>query len=135
MSDTADALTAAKKSRRGVGAAMTEVQSAIDAGTDPVAAIARLTEAWANHVAVTEGDDGLLADVVEEAPNLAHRVETLRTEHAEILELLRACASPGTAGAPHRPAIDALLAAIDRHRHRGAEVVYDAFNVDIATAD
>jgi hypothetical protein len=131
MTDTSKqvgSLYAARQARRGVGAAMAELQAALDGGGELGPLVARLTETWHTHVTVTESDDGLLADVISEAPNLAPRCQSLREEHAAISDALDA--------APGDPAdLRAILADIDRHRHRGAELVYDAFNTDISTGD
>ncbi len=91
------------------------------------------------HIATTEAADGLLADIIETAPRLAHRVERVRHDH----ETLRHHLEAARAALPHDDdgvqeardrAVD-LLTAIVRHRHLGAELVYDAYNVDLEAAD
>ncbi|HEU4424121.1 MAG TPA: hypothetical protein VFR67_16445, partial [Pilimelia sp.] len=44
-----------------------------------------LREAFSEHVAVTEGPDGLYGELVDHAPRLAHGIEGLQREHAALL--------------------------------------------------
>ncbi|GAC1517397.1 MAG: hypothetical protein NVS1B12_02540 [Acidimicrobiales bacterium] len=107
---------------------------------------ARLTElraAFAHHVEVTEADDGLFAEIIAAAPRLAHRTDELRQDHRDIEQAIdRAAARLETDPRPdHKAVVHARDAALDlltriaRHRHLGAELVYDAYNVDIEAAD
>lgn len=109
---------------------MEDVRAALDGGADPTKAVQLLTQAWVNHVGITESDDGLLAEITLHAPHLNHRCDTLRTEHADIDKALHALGPSA-----YKEAVIDVLDAIERHRHRGAELVYDAYNVDIATGD
>lgn len=91
------------------------------------------------HIRANEAPDGLLADVVDHAPRLAHRTDQLRDDHAR----LRAAASAvlDDLGAPEvsvtavRDQVVELLEGLVRHRHLGADLVYEAYNVDIEAAD
>ena len=107
---------------------------------------ARLTElraAFAHHVEVTEADEGLFAEIISTAPRLAHRTDELRQDHRDIEQAIdRAAARLVTDQHPDHKAVvharDAaldLLTRISRHRHLGAELVYDAYNVDIEASD
>jgi hypothetical protein len=104
-------------------------------------ALTALQDAVERHITATEADDGLLAEVVSVAPRLAHRVDDLRDDHLRLRADLAALAPQvsGVTGADDvsaaRDASIGVLARLVRHRHLGAELVYDAFNVDINAAD
>ncbi|MCU1375231.1 MAG: hypothetical protein JWO68_2517 [Actinomycetia bacterium] len=98
-----------------------------------------LGDALQLHIAVTEADDGLLHDIIEHAPRLAHRVARVQEDHV----LLRRHLERARDGLPRRDddvaaardlVVD-LLTAVVRHRHMGADLVYEAFNVDLEAAD
>ena len=98
-------------------------------------------EDWAleNHIAASEAPGGMLDDILEAAPRLAHRVEKARREHTELRYRLEAAARAlpndgGDTHAAHEQVVE-VLAGIVRHRHLGADLVYEAFNVDIEAAD
>jgi hypothetical protein len=105
-----------------------------------------LRDAWEHHVVATEKPDGFLDEVVAHAPQLARRRETLLKDHVEISGMLdvlvaRQLPAPGAEGdgaawvdAARDDLVD-LLGALVRHRHRGAEFTYDAYNVDLAEGD
>jgi hypothetical protein len=107
----------------GVRDALTTVQSAFDV-----------------HVRHTESRDGLFDDIVVQSPRLANAVERLRREHVElercIEEQVKAFASPPVDLhadwiAARRHETVELLVLLARHRQRGADVVYEAYEVDI----
>lgn len=99
--------------------------------------------AFERHIASVEGPEGLFDEVTGAAPHLANALERLRAEHLEIrgriVEALDAVRI--VAGAPHRSSEvgrEAVLAVLDRlmrHRQLGADVVYEAYAVDIGTGD
>jgi hypothetical protein len=66
-------------------------------------------------------------------------VEKARREHTELRYRLEAAARAlphdgGDTHAAHEQVVE-VLAGIVRHRHLGADLVYEAFNVDIEAAD
>ncbi len=91
------------------------------------------------HITTTEAPDGLLRDVVDSAPRLAKRVERVRNDHVALRERLEAA----RAALPHdddgvseaRDRVVELLTAVVRHRGLGADLVYEAYNVDLEAAD
>lgn len=94
----------------------------------------RLRAALRYHVVETEAPEGLLAEIVEQAPRLAREVERLRAEHETLAEgcdqmLLRA--EGDDSPALIRKQTMALLGRFAAHRHRGADLVYEAFDVDL----
>jgi hypothetical protein len=100
----------------------------------------RLKDAFDQHVADTERPDGFLDEVVQHAPHLARRRAVLQDDHVAIATTLSGLvdapfvAGPQGVDAVRDGALD-LLGALVRHRHKGAELVYDAYNVDIGASD
>jgi hypothetical protein len=95
-----------------------------------------LRAAFAEHIVVTEGEDGLYAELLEHAPRLSRRVEVLTREHAAIAMALsalqrRADVAAGTQVDELRAGGSEVLRALSRHRQRGADLVYDAYATDI----
>lgn len=94
-----------------------------------------LSSAFAEHVLVTEGADGLYAEVLDYAPRLARRVHVLVREHAAVEAALSAlehrAAMPETTTEQLRSWSGDLLRELSRHRQRGADLVYEAYHTDI----
>lgn len=99
-----------------------------------VRSLLQLGRAFEEHVSETESADGLLGEVSEQAPRLWREVDALRGEH---VELRAACAdlqarvreSGDLQGL--RKQVHDLLRRFEGHRHRGADLVYASFGVDI----
>lgn len=99
------------------------------------------------HVEGTEGLDGFFEQIIEHAPNLVNAVRKMCADHRDLAEGISACraAVAGLESIPPGRDEDALAAARDsvlrllgqfsRHRHRGANLAYDAFNVDLSFGD
>ena len=75
-----------------------------------------------------------LAEIIEEAPRLWREVDGLRAEHVErvggcarVLGQVNGTDSPLLL----RRHVNSLLGRFERHRYRGADLVYEAFDVDI----
>lgn len=107
---------------------------------------ARLDEVSArfdSHIEGTEGEDGLYAEVLAASPRLANAVTRLRAEHDEIcaaISALRAEVEPlgGEPGADvtehladARESINRLINRLVRHRQQGADLVFQAYALDI----
>lgn len=99
-----------------------------------------LRTAFDAHVAEVESADGLLPQLVRDAPRVANGVRRMELEHVSIAadldaaaELVRSCG--GECGADVvdqiREAVVDVLRSISRHRQKGADLVYEAYNVDI----
>lgn len=145
----ADALDRARERRAGLRSALGDVERSLASPASGRAEawvktlredLGRLSEALDLHIGSSEAPGGLLDDIIETAPRLAHKVETARKEHAQLrYRLDRALAGlPGDAGGdlqPVREQVVEVLAGIVRHRHLGADLVYEAFTVDIEAAD
>lgn len=86
------------------------------------------------HVSEVEGDDGLLAELTTEVPRLAHKIDQVRDEHPGLVRMVDETIilfneSDDTEAI--RGSILETLFAIVRHRQRGADLVFDGYNVDI----
>jgi hypothetical protein len=93
---------------------------------------------------VTEQEEGLYDEILERAPRLAGNVRRLRDEHPEIREGIGANLERleqteiGSEGWPLDQARDDLqrfIGSVIRHRQRGADLVWEAYNVDIGGLD
>ncbi|HZU72686.1 MAG TPA: hypothetical protein VE990_07930 [Acidimicrobiales bacterium] len=144
-----NALEQARERRAGLRAAMGDVERSL---ASPAAG---RTEAWVKtlaedlrrlstaldlHIEATEAPDGLLADVVSSAPRLANRADQARRDHQNLRYRLHTAQEALTAGPEPdlhevRERVVEVLAGIVHHRHLGADLVYEAFNVDIEAAD
>ena len=97
--------------------------------------LAPLREAFAEHRAVTEGDRGLYADVVHDAPRLARAVSGLVAEHHTLDTAMARLASiadevSADAEALRLGAME-VLDDLARHRQNDADLVYEAYATDI----
>jgi len=89
------------------------------------------------HVDVTEGEGGLYSDLREATPRLSPAVDQLTHEHAKLrqtldeLMLLLDGPYPISDAAAIRYGATNLLGMFARHRQKGADLVYEAFSVDV----
>lgn len=144
-------LERAREHRAGLRSAIGRVERALSgpAGGDRADAWSKelreeltdLSAALDLHVVTTEAQDGLLADIVIAAPRLVHRVELTKADHVELRRRLGAAGTSLDAAVDEagvqaaRDAVVELLTALVRHRHLGADLVYEAYNVDIEASD
>jgi hemerythrin HHE cation binding domain-containing protein len=133
----------------GVRAAAEEVERALATAsggrtqpwsTEMASRTRRLLQAFDQHISATESTEGLFSEVIEDAPRLVHRVEQLQADHVAIREAITDLVGRTQAGAASdvdevRELALELLGRISRHRHLGAELVYEAYTVDIEAAD
>jgi hypothetical protein len=99
-----------------------------------------LEDALRAHIREVEGPDGLLAEIVEVAPRLVAEVETIKKEHVDLVRswtrARQSLRGDGIASATEvRRRVISLLGRLAIHRQRGSDLVYEAYNVDIAAAD
>ena len=105
--------------------------------------LARLSEALEEHIEVVEGTNGLFDEIMATSPRLAPEMESLRDEHRQLvtsltraIDVVRSASTDSNKGPkPVRRAVTSLLGRLTRHRQRGSDLVFDAYNVDIAAAD
>ncbi|MFU8849703.1 hypothetical protein ACNAW0_01720 [Micromonospora sp. SL1-18] len=94
---------------------------------------------FAEHVRVTEGPTGLYAALLHEAPRLDRGVRRLTGEHnaiaTAIAALQQAAALPGVSAEELRDRVGHLLGALDRHRQRGADLLWEAYQTDLGGED
>ncbi len=90
-----------------------------------------------NHIVEVQSPMGLLDRIVDKAPRLQRAVETTRAEHATIAQSISqalALVENAEATMDHDEVRDAamgILLALSRHRQKGADLIYDAYDVDI----
>jgi hemerythrin HHE cation binding domain-containing protein len=91
--------------------------------------------AFAEHRAVTEGDEGVYAELILDAPRLAGTVADLVAEHAELDRSMAALASRAGHDRPDldglRRQADAVIDHLARHREQDADLVYQAYSMDL----
>ncbi len=101
-----------------------------------------LHDVWTRHIVETEAPGAFLDELVDAAPRLATPASRLRREHTKILTTITH-AETELASPPDDPEaydhwvdemrseLTALLVALAKHRQRGADLVYEAYDVDI----
>jgi hypothetical protein len=105
------------------------------------ATLLALKEEFAEHVDVTEGPEGLHEAITTASPRLTHAVKQLTLDHGtirdEIDALLTATEPPVTLEdvADVREEATRLLGHVVRHRQRGADLVYEAYETDLGAGD
>lgn len=132
-----------RERRERVRMSMTALEAAIASpeGDDPAAWVKRiagelatLRDVWTHHVEATEKPDGLLDRVVHEVPRLAHEHDLLLREHRDIAAAIDGLESTSDVDGVREGTI-ALLGMLVRHRHRGANFVYEAYSLDVGTGE
>ena len=104
-------------------------------------ALVVLESDFREHIAVTEGPNGLHQDIVAAALRLSNGVERLTLEHGLITEqvnnLLAWFSAPVSPEDIERlrEGATSLLGLLVRHRQRGADLIYEAFVVDVGGQD
>ncbi|WP_213453644.1 hemerythrin domain-containing protein [Rhizomonospora bruguierae] len=98
-------------------------------------AVHALRSSFADHVGATEGPDGLYAELLDQAPRLAPGVTVLVRDHARVAAAIDALAgrldAPDTDPDELRRRSGRLLRWLCRHRQRGADLVYEAYDTDL----
>jgi hypothetical protein len=99
-----------------------------------------IREAFDQHILVTEKPDGLYEEILQRAPRLEHGIGQLKQEHPEISravdEMIVRLETTEIGGDewPLETARDDLqrfIGRVIRHRQKGADLVWEAYNVDI----
>ena len=105
------------------------------------APVARLVEVIDTHVDGTEGPGGLFEQIRDDAPHLLSVVERLRREHTPLEEAASALAAHAAAVTTDAEVDEVRDEALDlvrrllEHRHQGAELLFDAYQVDVSSGD
>ena len=113
---------------------------AVDWGKSVQAAVAEIDDDWRTHVALTEAPGGLHQSIRAASFRLIHAVDVLTAEHAEIsAEVAHLVAQTDTVAAEDvdgiRDSATRLLGHVIKHRQRGADLVYEAYQMDIGGLD
>lgn len=102
------------------------------------AALTELEHDLRDHRSITEEPGGLYADAVERAPRLTSVTRVQLDEHGEFVDTVQRLLGERDEGleddgavAAHREAATELVGRIVRHRQRGADLIYEAYEVDI----
>lgn len=139
-----------RRNRAGVRRICAELESALaePSRTDPrhwsevvSEVVDALASAFRRHVEITESANGLLVEMVAVSPRLSSHADRLRRDHSQILSEIqhlrgRASHLSDAVGVDEvrSRGLD-LLRHISEHRHLGAELVNEAYLVDIEAAD
>jgi hypothetical protein len=99
-------------------------------------ALVDLRQALDAHITEAESTDGLLAEIIALDPRLAVSADQLRSEHGDLLrawerayQILQDEPTPDRSKIRRR--VVSLLGRLALHRQAGADLVYEAYNVDI----
>ncbi|MDH3728159.1 MAG: hypothetical protein OER77_11565, partial [Myxococcales bacterium] len=75
-----------------------------------------------------------LAQLTDDAPRLVNKIDRVRDEHPELTQQVAdaiTSAKESSDAEDLRSEVMAVLVSIVRHRQRGADLVYEGYNVDI----
>lgn len=136
-----------RRRRVGLRRAMTEIEVATSSAltgrpgawrAQLIPCVDMLREAWASHVDGTEGPDGLWEQLRTDAPRLDGHLRLLRREHLAVaadVEMLHRNLTDADENeaqlAAVREQVVALLNRLARHRQRGADLIYEAYQHDV----
>ncbi|WP_157508833.1 hemerythrin domain-containing protein [Luteipulveratus halotolerans] len=101
------------------------------------AALAELAHDFRDHVELTEGPGGIYDQLSREAPRLSAAVDRLTREHRTYADAVQGYLTVlehgGTiADLPaFREEVTTLMGQLVRHRQKGADLVYEAYDVDL----
>lgn len=97
----------------------------------------QLEIAFNHHIVEVQSPHGLLDQIVEQAPRLQRTVAVTRDDHATIAGSIGSVldmVSGDDASIERdeiRDAVMVVLMALSRHRQKGADLIYDAYDIDI----
>jgi hypothetical protein len=143
------ALEAAARRRRELRDALVAFEDAISSPirdreawrAEAVAGLSTLTHAFEDHVAETEAPGGLYDEMSETAPHLGAKARRLREEHPQIAAALAGAAGRLAGPLESEAAVDEVrddlqrvMGRIVRHRQHGADLVWEAYAIDIGNA-
>lgn len=100
-------------------------------------ALTELSRDFEDHISLTERRGGLYDSVRVAEPRLARAAERLVAEHAGLQHTIAACLEAFTEGPDDTDLSDlreratTLVGQLVRHRQRGGDLVYEAYDVDI----
>jgi hypothetical protein len=148
-SELTPALGEARKKRRTLHDALVRLEMAISSpasgripewATQVTKDLVGVRDAFHQHIEVTERSGGLYQEIMDRAPRLTNTIERLREEHPAIQTTITTTLARveggeiGSDGWPLEKARDdlqRLIGGVVRHRQKGADLVWEAYNVDI----
>lgn len=101
------------------------------------AALAELDHDFGAHVDLTEGPGGLYERIKNAAPRLSTTIDRLTEEHARLNQSIDgfiAALEDGSVPddlAAFREDVTTLIGRLVRHRQKGADLIYEAYEVDL----
>ena len=123
----------------GLESELDEIEAQPIADTDRFqSAVHALLATLRRHVEESEAPDGLIAQVIDEAPLFARQAEQLSGEHDGLLNDANKLIERAEAGDAIESLIAdarALLARISEHRQQGTNLLLDAYMLDISASD
>jgi len=148
--DLTPALEAAKHRRATLHDAIVHLEEAIsspatgripDWTTQVMKEMTGVRDAWEQHVIVTEKPGGLYEEIMERSPRLVGNVHRLQDEHPSVTDSVEAMmtrleSTPIDDEGPWpldtaRDDLQRFIGSVVKHRQRGADLVWEAYNVDI----
>ena len=149
--DLTPALEAARRRRQTLHDALVHLEQGISSpaagripewSTTVTKEMVSLRDAFEQHVIVTEKPGGLYEEIMERAPRLAGKLRRLQDEHPSVAQRIGEAldrVEGGEVGGEDsswpldraRDDLQRLLGSIVRHRQSGADLVWEAYNVDI----
>jgi hypothetical protein len=102
--------------------------------------VTAVRDAWDQHVDTTEKPGGLYEEIVGLSPRLASTIDRLRDEHPDIThavgQMLSRLEQVEIGGLPWplddaRDDLQRFIGKVIRHRQKGADLVWEAYNLDI----
>lgn len=149
MSNTSsDPLGEVKLRREALAAAADDLERAVTRAVadeqqwraDVAAAVVEVDSALRSHIEEVERPDGLYDEIMLRSPRLAHAIDRLRREHETMSSSLSVLG--GLVADPSQGDVEvvcdralAVLTDISRHRHRGADLVWESYDFDIGEGD
>jgi hypothetical protein len=98
-----------------------------------------LSAALEVHIHATEGPEGMLDDIVAARPDMAERVAVARQDHKllryEIHAVLTELPTDDAGVVDIRAQVVHLLSGLARHRQAGADMMFEAYKIDVESPE
>lgn len=144
--ETVNELMTTSRHRSVLRDAMVELESSVSGPSaapgwreNVASALTHLGQALEAHIAEAESPGGHLSTILDTEPHLTAAVTGILDSHAALRARLASAVAAVEDAAPDsrliRRRVSLLLWSLIRHRQEGAELIYDAYNVDIGTGD
>jgi hypothetical protein len=106
-------------------------------------ALVHVHTAFHSHIEIAEGDDGIYEEVLDREPRLIDTVNRIKAEHPQILAMIHEPynrlrlreVDEFIPAEEIRDAVMKVLAKITKHRQKGADLVWEAYFVDLGGLD